>query len=366
MSRRRILLAGGVLAMVSILPIVGYLLHGEVGLLMSLAVMQVLALLLVVRVWLSLDGSVRDLDRKLRRKVASMNKQLSLDLAKAEEVAEHIEAEREAVDSRLLEHERRAWELNRETLRQIGVHFQTHKEEVKNRGERADRALDRKMRAEYAQLEALAGMYYDLRPPIAFPATRSWVASPDLLRHLYERVRDQRPQLVLECGSGLSTVLMAYGLRNGGGEGRIIALEHLEKYADTTRRMLDDHGLTDYAEVRLAPLIDVELDGESWPWYDRSQLPTQPIDLLFVDGPPGATHAQARYPALPLLRAHLATGAQILLDDYGRPEEAAVAQRWVDSIDGLRLESLRHEKGTAVLTFDDVQPSPQEPTTGAA
>ena len=50
--------------------------------------------------------------------------------------------------------------------------------------------------------------------------------------------------------------------------------------------MLDDHGLTDYAEVRRAPLVDVELEDESLPWYDPSQLPTQPIDLLFVDGPP--------------------------------------------------------------------------------
>ena len=65
-------------------------------------------------------------------------------------------------------------------------------------------------------------------------------------------------------------------------------------------------------------------------------------------------------------QSHLTTGAQILLDDYCRAEEAAGAQRRMDSIDGSQLEGLSHEKGTAVLTFDDVQPSPQEPTTDAA
>lgn len=400
MNRRRLALAIGILALAGLLPLVGYLALGQIGLLASLVVLHLLLLLLVLRVWLSLDGSVRSLEGRLRREVGRMRKRLERGLDKAElrehrtaaeEIVKQVKAERQAIDTRLLEHERKAWELQRETVRQIDQGFQTQKGEIQRRHERTGREVERLLRAEsvqqkreiqrrheltgrnverllraeFAQIEALAALYYELKPPVAFPATRSWVASPDLLRHLYLRIRRQPPGLVLECGSGLSTVVMAYGMRASGHGGRVVALEHLEEFAEVTRRMLEEHGLTAHAEVRLAPLEEIELEGETWPWYDRSQLPSGPIDLLFVDGPPGHTRPHARFPAVPVVRDLLSPGASIILDDHRREEEATVAERWLESIDGLRLEELHHEKGTAVLTVDDPSPDRSPPSSSA-
>ena len=53
------------------------------------------------------------------------------------------------------------------------------------------------------------------------------------------------------------------------------------------------------------------------------------IDLLVVDGPPAfaAGHGMSRYPALPVLRERLASGATVVLDDIERPGEQEVVER---------------------------------------
>lgn len=375
-STRRLALVGAVAIGAVAVPTIAFAIGGVAGLLPALVVLHLGLVLLVIRIWLSLDGSITQTDQRLRSEVANLTRRVDKDLPEALsgvdftafqrsalELVDQVRSEREETAARLLEHERRIWELHQETLRQVDHGLEVQKGELKRRHETTDRALDRKIRTEFAQLEALGALYYELRPPTPFPATRSWVASPDLLRHLYEHVRDVQPRFVLECGSGLSTVIMAYGLRAAGYGGRIVALEHLEEYAERTRRMLADHGLSGFAEVRFAPLRDLELEGEEWTWYEQDALPSEPIDLVFVDGPPGDTREHARYPAVPLLRDRLAPGARILLDDYGRGEEAEIAQRWVDTIDGLQLTPLGHEKGTALLTFAGANSSTNDTAT---
>ena len=91
------------------------------------------------------------------------------------------------------------------------------------------------------------------------------------------------------------------------------------------------------------------MDGETWPWYDTSRLPDGPIDLLFVDGPPGETRKLARYPAAILLQDRLASNATVILDDTAREDEAEVLKRWRDQLDGFTVVRHRHEKGTAEL-----------------
>ena len=344
MTKRRLILIAVVLTGAAALPLIGYLILDEVGLLAAVSLVLLMVLGLIVRVWLSLDLSVERLRKQFR----------SVDLAgfqgAAEQLVAQVRAERQATAERLLEHERRFWEIHRDTLRHLEVGLREQREEMKYRRELAAHETQAQLRSEFAQTEALLALYHDIRPEAAFPATRSWVASPDLLRHLYDHVNTARPRLVLECGSGLSTVIMAYAIRRAGHDGRIVALEHLERFAERTRGMLEDHGLTDVAEVRLAPLKDVVIDGEPWPWYEPSCIPDEPIDLLFVDGPPGATREDARYPALPLVRDRLQEGSTLILDDLGREDEAHVATRWVDEHDGLEIRRLPHEKGTAVLT----------------
>ncbi|WP_158645754.1 class I SAM-dependent methyltransferase [Stackebrandtia albiflava] len=257
----------------------------------------------------------------------------------------------------LTEDRRRGAELHRRLdrvdteLRAVRTNVNRRAHELKRRvdplaGDIRDaaRRLDRRI----GQVDHLIGLYYDLRPPVSFPGTAGWAASPDLLRFLYDSVHDLRRSRIVECGSGVSTLIMAYALRELG-QGRVVALDHEARFAAHTRAVLERHGLSDWAEVRVAALAEVTVEGERWPWYDVTTLPDGPIDMLVVDGPPKATRSQARFPAVPLLHDRLTEDAIVVLDDHERPDEQAAGRRWVELYPDLTSEALGHHKNTLVL-----------------
>src|SRR5579859_1387786 len=180
---------------------------------------------------------------------------------------------------------------------------------------RVESGTTREIRHTYRQLEALQNLSAVLPADDMLPATRGWAASPDLLVVLVDLMTTQRPALVVECGSGASTLWLALAMRRLGIDGRIIALDHDPVFAGQTRGFLARHNVTDLAEVRDAPLESFTLDGDDYPWYSRKAWQDLAgIDLLFVDGPPAATGRQARYPALPLLGRALSPDATVVLD----------------------------------------------------
>jgi predicted O-methyltransferase YrrM len=219
------------------------------------------------------------------------------------------------------------------------------------------RRQHRQARAEaslnYQQVEALLSIFSSLEPKQPFPTLREWTASPDLLKRIAEIALRQKPEVVVEAGSGATTLVLAYCLERNG-RGKIWSLDHDAGYAQRTRDLLEAHGLGHRATVSHAPLSDVDIRGESWPWYDRGSLETgKPIDLLIVDGPPGKDHPLARYPALPLLRSSLAAGATVVLDDADRDDETAIAARWCDEFEDLVGEHIALERGAFVLTVPE-------------
>lgn len=209
----------------------------------------------------------------------------------------------------------------------------------------------RTQKAQYAQTEALLGLYAELQPTAALPATRGWAASPDFLLHLVRHVRERHPQRVLECSCGASTVVIARMLQRLGG-GHVWSLEHEPRFAEATRRELARHGLETFATVVDAPLVEVSAGGHRQPWYDPAAIPAGEFDLLVVDGPPAATAPMARYPAGPMLMPRMRRQAAIFLDDAGRRDEQASAQAWQRLAPDWRLEELWAEKGLVKLTRD--------------
>lgn len=209
----------------------------------------------------------------------------------------------------------------------------------------------------YGQLEALGAIRDALDGRIAVPSTTDWAASADLLRELVMVVMARRPKVVVETGSGTSTVVVA-GCLERLGEGHLWALEHLPSYASETRELLAVGGLGGRATVVDAPLVDVRLGADTWSWYDLSALPAiGPIDLLFVDGPPGDTGPLARYPALPVLLDRLAPDAAIIIDDGARPDERAMVARWCAEVPGITVRQLRTQKGGTLLTLGGTPPT---------
>jgi predicted O-methyltransferase YrrM len=188
------------------------------------------------------------------------------------------------------------------------------------------------------------------------PELGDWAISPSTLVWMLDRLSDSSVRTILELGSGSSTIWFATALAKRGGEGQIVALESSADYAARTRAELAKHRLQDRAQVLHAPLVDTAVPGrENQPWYDISVLPDlPPLDLLFVDGPVGSIAHQVRYPAYPLLADRLAPGATVVLDDTGRPAEAAIAKAWKqETFGGRRLREVRRlDRATAFVSED--------------
>ncbi|MFA9217698.1 MAG: class I SAM-dependent methyltransferase [Sphingomonadaceae bacterium] len=201
----------------------------------------------------------------------------------------------------------------------------------------------------FRQIEAVHGLYAELGLQHSLPPTRGWAASPDFLLELVRHVRSRAPHTVLECSSGVSTLVLARCLQLNG-VGKVLSLEHDPVYAAHTREQLRLHGLLDWAAVIDAPLVPQVIDGADWIWYDLTQLPMEAaIDLLVIDGPPQAIGALARYPAGPRLFERLAAHGCVFLDDAARPDERAIIARWQQENPALALALLACEKGCAVL-----------------
>ena len=194
----------------------------------------------------------------------------------------------------------------------------------------------------YRQSEALVQLFALLKFTAPIPPTRSWAASPDLLLTLVDLVRKHQPRLVVELGSGLSTLILAKS-----GAKKIISIDHSEEFAEQTRAMLKAHGVRG-VQVRVAGLKP-HISGVDW--YDTSELSDlKKIDLLIIDGPPGSKNTDTRKPARPELINRLSPRAVIVIDDVNRQGERELAEAFAKALPTHVLTIFPHEKGTAVIS----------------
>jgi predicted O-methyltransferase YrrM len=174
------------------------------------------------------------------------------------------------------------------------------------------------------------------------PPTRSWAASPDLLLTLAQLVRTHNPKLVVELGSGVSTLVVAKA-----GAKKVISIDHSGEFADKTREILKEHKVRG-VEIRVAQL-KAHISGVDW--YDTAVIKDlKRIDLLIVDGPPGSKNPEARMPARAEFIAKLSPKAIIVIDDVNREGERKLAEAFAKALPNHVLTIYPHEKGTAVIS----------------
>jgi predicted O-methyltransferase YrrM len=171
----------------------------------------------------------------------------------------------------------------------------------------------------------------------------SWSAAADFLTILMRELADHRPQTIVELGPGTSTLVMAKCLQDLALDARIYAVEHDQRYATETSRLLEANGLEDCVEVVIAPIVDTPLG----PYYDLEKLLPNlvSIDLLVIDGPPGETDAEARFPALPFFSPLLSNGGIMLLNDGHRGDERVIVARWKSEFPDLEVQFIDNSRG---------------------
>lgn len=168
---------------------------------------------------------------------------------------------------------------------------------------------------------------------------RGWALDRASAIELDARLAVRAPRVVVEAGSGYSTLVLArYAAATGA---TVVSLEHQEEFATRTRGLLREHGLERYVDVRHAPLKPTDRG----PWYD-AQLPDG-VEFALVDGPPKRSGGRAA--SLPQLWPHLAEDWEIWLDDSLRPGEAGAINAWRSEYP-IAAEQMGHGHGMARIT----------------
>ncbi len=103
---------------------------------------------------------------------------------------------------------------------------------------------------------------------------------------LYETVRRLKPVEVLECGTGISTLILAAALarnaKDGGPRGRLTSLEDIDQWYQLSKSLLPDE-LAPYVDFVLRPRCEY-----TWSMFrgvGYKDVPERPYTLVFIDGP---------------------------------------------------------------------------------
>jgi predicted O-methyltransferase YrrM len=218
----------------------------------------------------------------------------------------------------------------------------------------ARRVRDIERTSEHAvnNMSALLFLREELAPSRPFLEFGPYSIKPDFAAYLVKEIATRENPTIVELGSGVSTLISALAVQSTGGG--LVSFESERAYMVLTRQVLERHGVTKMPRLIHAPLKDVSIAGESWPWYDlQVQDIPERIDILVVDGPPGRLRRNARYPALPLLFKRLARGAVVFLDDARREDEQEIISHWMSEFPEMIREDLFTQSGVVALRVPD-------------
>lgn len=243
--------------------------------------------------------------------------------------------------------------LQEQTHEEITLYFDEQLQKIKQ-------AQKQDVENSMKQIEACIRLQHYLGPETLLPDVHNWPISPDFGVLLINLVEQNEYDAVIEFGSGTSTLILAKALdrvarREGRDPSPLLSFDHLQEYAEKTKKILRQAGLVNHVDVVTAPLSPwKDENSEQYSYYAcdealqalKGTLPeTEAKILVLVDGPPAATGKHARYPALPKVLGVFSGNYTIhfLLDDYLRAEEREIAARWLGKLKEQKLAHTQTE-----------------------
>ncbi len=130
------------------------------------------------------------------------------------------------------------------------------------------------------------------------------------LRNLYGYVRTWRPRRVLEFGSGLSTLTIAFALHQNGDGGKLYSVEPSEAWEKQTRALLTRE-LAPCCEVNFSAGAECSIAGIETVRF--AEVPDVVPELMYLDGAPKGAKFLGAEEAY-LLEERLAPGAAVMID----------------------------------------------------
>ena len=166
------------------------------------------------------------------------------------------------------------------------------------------RSIEKDLEEERTQVQAIHSIYSFNTPRYPLPSMSRWTAYPDLAETIVRECMKNKPSLVVELGSGISTLITAYTLEQHGEiEAQIISLDHSEKYAQKTQDLLKSHKLESKAQVLHSPLSPTQIDNKKTK-YMASDCPLAGKHLNQLSKDTEIRHDEALHPIEIMAKAY--------------------------------------------------------------
>ena len=156
------------------------------------------------------------------------------------------------------------------------IHLASYR--IENSSEKAELEVSRL----FGQVKAYLDLEKLIDPRKPLPALRGWAASPDFLLHVALHMLSRKPLEIVECSSGVSTLVLARCCELNG-IGHVYSLEHDAEYAAKTNARLQEQGLGRWATVLDAPLKPYADLGGAAMVFDRETPCSGEPDRLACD-----------------------------------------------------------------------------------
>lgn len=151
---------------------------------------------------------------------------------------------------------------------------------------------------------------------------------PFCLAFMLNEITINKRVSILEFGSGLSTILVGRLLKSENIKGKIVSVEHDEKWVEYLNEIIRKEQMDDVINIIHAPLEQkTKKGGYEFNWYDTKMIDAKTkdtfFDMLIIDGPPAFQEDKilSRYPALPYISERLNNNHVIFIDDVHRKGE---------------------------------------------
>jgi predicted O-methyltransferase YrrM len=161
-----------------------------------------------------------------------------------------------------------------------------------------------------------------------------WSCTMPTLLYLWRHCQTQRPQRIIEFGSGISTCLFALyavEMRRRNLHVEVVSLDHEAKWLANTRAMLDRIGIPATIHLLHAPIGEQMVLSRLRPACIASDRELTKLagadgfDLCLIDGPPKQF---GRTGSLVIAAPYLAKQAVVMLDDALRQGERDAMAEW--------------------------------------
>jgi hypothetical protein len=165
----------------------------------------------------------------------------------------------------------------------------------------------------------------------SFIPLTQWSISPVGICHILNYITINQPRVIVEFGSGVSTIYISKLLKQNNLDIKFISVDHDENWIRIVKRWTESENILDRVQFLHSPLSEeLTYKGSRIKWYNQDvlnkNLQKDSVEFLVIDAPPG-DYPYSRAGAFLYFQDQISKASvNYFLDDAYRKEETEIVK----------------------------------------